>query len=275
MKKNILLFFLCLFTFQSIAQNDLVQSEWVVKPKIIDGYIDDSRKPYNLYDSNSKIFFRVANDSANIYLSFKISDKFEQMKVLKSGMVVSLSSKGIKKRKASISYPLADSNEGLLPEIQPQMTNRKDVKKLHDELRIKKPLLELSGFTTENGLIEVDPSSFVYVGIDWDDKEILYYDIIIPFTEFFGDRIANKDLKSPLTLRVVVNSMKGPSIESGNRPEGKPDGGRRGGGMKPGGGNGSGGSTGVRSEMGSRRGQNNSMFSRQVFEQKFKLTTKH
>jgi hypothetical protein len=274
MKKNIILFSFCLLASQSFAQEDLVNSEWVVKPRIVDGYITDSRKPYNLYDSNSKIFFRVANDSSNIYLSFKVSDKFEQMKVLKSGMVVILSSKGTKKRKASINYPLADSKDASLPESQPQLTKKKDPKKLHDELKVKKYLLELSGFATENGLIEVDPNSFVYVGIDWDDKETMYYDIIIPFTEFFGDNIANKDLTSPLTLKVVINSMKRPSLESGNRPEGKPADGR-GGGMRPGGGMGpGGGSVGIRPEMGNRGGQNNSMFSKQVFEQKFKLAIK-
>jgi hypothetical protein len=274
MKKNILLFVLCLFGFHSFAQDEVVPSEWAEKPKIVDGNKADCRTPFTLYDSSTRIFFKVANDSANIYLSFKISDKFEQMKVLKSGMVVGLTSKGDKKRKASIRYPLADGNDDSSPETQPQLMKKQDVKKLRDEVKLKKSLLELEGFTSENGLVSVDSNSFVHVGIDWDDKEVMYYDITIPFTEFFGDKFVANDLMSILTLKVKVNAMKGPDLAGSNRPQGMPEGGMKGGGMRPGGGMGPGGGSGsIKMDRGMQGAQNGStMFSLQEFKQKFRLT---
>jgi len=274
MKKNILLLALCVFGFQSFAQDEVVPSEWAEKPKIIDGNIADCRTPFTLYDSSTRIFFKIANDSTNIYLSFKVSDKFEQMKVLKSGMVVSLTSKGDKKRKASVSYPLADGNDESAPEVQPQLTKKQDVKKLRDEVKLKKSLLELKGFTSENGLVSVDSNSFVHVGIDWDDKEVMYYDITIPFTEFFGDKFVAGDLMSNLMLKVKVNAMKGSNPAGSNRPQGIPEGGMKGGGMRPGGGMGPGGGSGsIKMDRGTQEAQNgNTMFLSQEFKQRFKLT---
>ncbi|NVO09246.1 MAG: hypothetical protein HXX16_04715 [Bacteroidales bacterium] len=284
MKTNYLLVVLCLIGLRSIAQSDITISEWTVKPKIVNGNIaeSESRILYNLYDSNTNMFFRIANDSNNIYLSFKITDKFEQLKILKSGMVVNLSSKGTKKIKTSISYPLPNNNEDPSTEIEPQLMRKQDVNKLRNEFKFKKSFLKLKGFATENGFISVDPNSFVFVGIDWNDKQEMYYDIIIPFTEYFGDNFVEKDLMSVLNLKVEVNEMNRPNLAGNNRPQGMPEGGSEGGGMRPGGGMrgggrmGSGGHNrrGMRSEEGMGGSNSNKKFSSQKFTQKFKLTIK-
>ena len=281
---------LLLASLNVASQDDITVSERVntqTKLEVNSPFVND----LPLYDSDTKLYFKIANDSTKLYLCFKVSDRFQQQKILRSGMVVTLFSKGAKKHKVSINYPLPDDEKDMIFDNSPLPLSRKNEKKHQRDLLLKKNKVELKGFATENGLIEVDPTSFVYLGIDFDSKESMFYEIIIPYTEYFGDNYTPKDLLSEFKLEVKINALPKLDSQPNGLPQGRgggPNGGGsgHGGGMGPGGGSGTGEGMGPSGGMPSGGGVPGDMgpsgdmqdfqktTSEQKFKQKFKLNTK-
>jgi hypothetical protein len=293
MKAKILFFSLCLISFQAIAQKSMISSGWVSLPIVADGVAVEWEQPFNLFDSDSEIYYRIANDSTNLYLCFQISDIDEQMKIITSGMQISLASKGTKKREASIGFPLVDNNQTVMADPQLSINEKPDLVSIRENLKLNKTLMEIQGFSTPDGLASINLKNTINVGIDWSNNDTMYYEVSIPFKEFFGVDYISKDLLSVITLNVKIKAIKEPENNGGNELSTNPGGGMNsgegmapgGGGMMPGGGNGGGMMSGEGMGGGGRGSLNgsfrsgeglpvNRMFTAQKFKQKFILTIK-
>src|SRR3954468_760069 len=105
MKKLILSFIL--LSGISFAQVDVATAKWKSN-MVVDGSASDWKLPLSFYNSETKLFFGIGNDSANLYLSFQSNDEGNQVKINCAGMSISLFSKGKNKCDATINFPLTD-----------------------------------------------------------------------------------------------------------------------------------------------------------------------
>ena len=72
----------------------------------IDGSPDEWPQPFNFYNGETKLQYRIANDSSNIYVCFKVTDEPAQMKMMRAGINVWIDPKGKKKETTRIGFPM-------------------------------------------------------------------------------------------------------------------------------------------------------------------------
>src|ERR1700755_2334652 len=117
--KNIFCFLMpALITLQVNAQ-EVTTAKWMQQPVVVDGNAGEWGE-LNLYDEDTKLFFAIGNDSNNIYLCFENTDQANQMKMMRAGMKISLTTKGKNKHDATIEFPLPQSRQ---TQAQPQFTD--------------------------------------------------------------------------------------------------------------------------------------------------------
>ncbi len=231
------------------AQSDVATAKWMQQPVKVDGKLAEWQQPLNFYDSDTKLLFDIANDSNNIYLCFESKEEIDQMKLMRAGMKITLSTKGKSKHEASVMYPLSQSNS-------PQSAANKAVdtanepmseaQRVHDLSSFRAHFLQqhttmkVQGFATVNGDIPVTDTSGITAAINWDNESNLVYEIAIPKKEFWGADFAAKEALGDITLSVEINglprsSSPGGETRSGGYHEGGGMHGMHGEGMKGGG----------------------------------------
>ncbi|MEQ9168564.1 MAG: hypothetical protein RLO12_20060, partial [Fulvivirga sp.] len=101
-----------LLTTLVYGQKKVSMSKWQDKPIVVDGELEEwsnglsPMKEGIYYDKTTKLAYAVSNDEKNIYLFFRIVDQTMQMKVLKTGLLVSIDTTGKMKKSPSINYPI-------------------------------------------------------------------------------------------------------------------------------------------------------------------------
>ena len=180
-------------------------STWKNSVKI-DGEANEWSKPLRFYDAETKLFFSFTNDSSNLFLCFQSNDKRNQVKIHMAGMKVSINTKGKEKHKTSISYPLTDSKlnfarEELNEEVEP------DIDRLKNQFKLQNTNMLLSGFATQNGTYPIKDSVGIHADLNWNERNIMTYELAIPLKELFGVNYTAKDLTTVITLIVEVNAV--------------------------------------------------------------------
>jgi hypothetical protein len=189
----------------------------------VDG--DDSEwGSLNLYDDETQLNFAIANDSNNIYLCFATASQAAEMKLMRAGMKITLTTKGKPKHEASIQYPLMQTK-------QPDVKSPTDNKSMNDSS--ERPVfnketfrqsyiahhatMQVDGFTNINGEVPVKNAA-VQAAINWDTASNLIYEVAISKKEFFGAGYTPKDDKNDITLNVELNGI--PHSETGDAKSG-------------------------------------------------------
>lgn len=234
MKQFLLLSLLPLICMRSFSQD-------VATPKFmhvnVDGKTDDWGS-LNFYDDQTQLNFGLANDSNNIYLCFQTMNQPAEMKIIRAGMKIILSTKGKSKHEASIIFPLPSDKHGLFTDS----TQTKDISNIGGRVFNKETFrqnfianhstMQVNGFTHANGLVPINDSD-IQVAVNWDTASNLIYEVSIAKKEFLGDNFSAKDIADEITLNVEVNGI--PHAETGNN-HAYHGGGFQGGGMRGGGG---------------------------------------
>lgn len=231
-----IIFFLTAFTFIYTTGNlfaqDIAKSARVSSPIKIDGDPQEWTQPLRYYDVSTKLSFAVTNDDRNIYICFQTADELNQVKIMRAGMSVSLSPKGM--HKVSINFPLQEDTAN----SQSRDNNRQpgfDRTNSRNNFLQHHTMMEVNGFTTRKGMIAINDSSGINTAINWDAANKLTYEIAIPLKELFGADFTAAELSKDITLHVEINAVKkkdGPGAGDENSGyAGKGSGGRGGGRM--------------------------------------------
>lgn len=139
--------FLCLGATQLLAQKER-DSYQPVEPIVVDGLTEEWKTDW-LLDPDGKFLYNVANDAENIYWRIKISDDLTQQKIALYGLFIKFDSKGKKRGKLGIKYPVGKDPVELkkAPEPLPQdLAGRTLAKKL---LLTDVDVLELLGLSKD------------------------------------------------------------------------------------------------------------------------------
>jgi len=190
------------------AQDDAPVSQWINSPVKIDGNPAEWHKPLRFYDSNTKLFYAFANDGKNLYICFQAPDEMNQQKIMHAGMKISLISRTSDKHKVSVSFPLAQQYVPVKQPAGEDSTEKKFQKKnMKNNFLVQNTVMEVKGFTDRNGIIATNDSSGINTAINWDEGNILTYEISVPFAEFYGTGYTSTDLTKYITMDVEINAV--------------------------------------------------------------------
>ena len=230
MIRNIPAIILLFFSTLAFAQDDVIKSSWTSSPVKIDGMPQEWKLPLRYYDAGTKLFFAFANDDKNLYLCFQAPDEMNQVKIMRAGMEIYLSTKG--KHKVSVTFPLADQSEPAPSQNDNGDRQNTDRKTRRTSFILQNTMMDVKGFETRNGLIPINDTSGINAAINWDENDKLTYEVAIPLKEWFGINYTDADISKDISLDIVINAVKRQVHPggSGNSFSGKGRGGRMGGG---------------------------------------------
>lgn len=248
---------------------------WQAASIEIDGKIGDWHGNLKNYDKSIRTRYEFRNDSTNLYLAFEILDQNTQVKTITSGIQIRVFMKRKPKINATIQLPILTNQL-----MKMGHTFKPNFSDLKDAYQLGNYPIDLAGFKFSNGIIypkgKEDRISFA---CQWNEANILVYEICIPLKEIFGAAYDFGSLsRSKISIETKLLAKKHPSKHEGMQQSGGTGSGRGGmsgaGGRSGGMGRGMGGgqSRGM-GASGERRGQGQSMMlQEQSFIKKFKLS---
>ena len=220
------------------AQSDVPVARWMKNP-MVDG-INTEWGSLNFYDDYTKLSFAIGCDSNNIYLCFESQEGRDQMKLMRAGMKVSLTTKGKPKHNASILFPLPQSRQPQQPATDSNSNSAGNQQQPHNAASFREhyilihSVMDVSGLASVDGEVPVKDSPYIKAAINWDSASNLFYELAISKKEFFGSSYTAKDELSDIILSVEVNALshsdagddnKNPVYYNGKAPQGNLQGG--------------------------------------------------
>lgn len=200
------------YALMSQAQKNTLSSLWRDSVITINGNPNDWDQPFRYYDSKARIQYSVVNDATNLYISLKTMDDKAEMKILRTGMEVTLNATGKKKELATVQYPLPGDTK--LQWIQDpadaehQQLERPDLKRLKEEYALSEKKMKLVGFKDIPAeIIPIENQYGIEIAIGWDKDNIFTYELKVPFKIFYKEALAAADTLQPISIEVKVNSF--------------------------------------------------------------------
>ncbi len=254
MKKIISVFFV-MALFISCSHKIYNSSSWQKNKITVDGYIPEWPNPLRFYDQESGINYSISNDLQNLYFCCSVSNDFLQTKILRSGLEFGIDTIGKKSFSVSIKYPFnnasdTDPRNNIAPQSGTGSTNGERAPRSSFKLKLIAEANEilLTGFKPYLGKfvsLSVLNTTGISAAIKIDDRGIMNYEAVIPFSTFYKKELTASDSSRVFNFQIKVNQL----ANSGNGSSG----GNRGGGMR-GGGMGSGMGMGMGGGMGGGMG---------------------
>ncbi len=237
-----------------------------------DGLLNEWPDDRFTIDKESNIAYAVDNDSHNLYLALKVSNRGEQVKISRMGMKLYVDMKGKKKESRGIEFPVKGENGGFRMENNTggtqndQQENRQDAARMKAMFRLSAVTMKLFGFegqADEQGLVRDGSANIAF---NWDSTNTLGIEYIILLALFHEDM--NDLNQRSVSIGWKINGMDASSF-SGN--SNNFSGGEGGGGGFRGGRGGGGGGGGFRGGRSGNNSGGNQEFDRDKFmkEQEF------
>ena len=140
-----------------------------------------------------------------------------RMKILRSGLILSIDTTGKRRLSIEINYPMQS-----LVESRPT-GQRPDKAEMKNQFRMINQSMNVSGLHQGNGLIPTRNENGLAVCLDWDANDNLIYEISIPVRTFWKSEISQEDVLKVLSLNITIPALQRPG------GAGRPGGGRPGG----------------------------------------------
>ncbi|SHN23764.1 hypothetical protein [Mucilaginibacter sp. OK098] len=215
---------------------------------VIDGSIKEWGDSLRYYNTEKRINYALANDKDNLYMAIRVNDRSEQARILRAGITLSINTKGKKKESYSITFPLNTS--GNSTPLNLQKDDNGDISKQDHDALMQAVLTVLRGIKVEGfkdiegDMITTSNTYGIKTAIDYDDKDYLICEAVIPLKLFHADDAS----KTEWAFNFKINGITRPATPEGEGQEGGRGG--RGGGGGGRGGRGGGGGRGGRGGAG-------------------------
>ncbi|MBN2519106.1 MAG: hypothetical protein JXB17_01260 [Bacteroidales bacterium] len=277
MKKKLkLLAFSLMATFTCCqAANDTLR--WQSEKITVDGYNSEWGSTLQYYDAETKLLYDMRNDSTNLYMTFETPDKMMQMKLMQVGFKISFKIKTKPKIVASIVFPKLPENAFKKEDIQ--TSNRPNSSFIKEKFLIYNDPATIEGFLYSFGSIfkENPNEDEILFSINWDNSDVMIYELKIPLREFYGDDFKFSEItQNDISLQAEIEALEETDM-SGGMPRGDMKSSSPGGRMPPSGGM-HGGSMGGPPGGMNQPPRNNQkimpLFQKQSFSHKFNLSGK-
>jgi hypothetical protein len=204
---------LCLMLCSCRSNEEIVShARWQPAPIVADGFANEWEIPLQYYSKGGKVGCAVANDHSNLYICIRSSDQETRMKMIRSGMTVSIDTSGKKTNLFSVNYPLAKEGVQHSREDMKAMMNKEtkvsDFPSRKQHILQDQKIMRLSGFmNTQNGENPLKTPSGLSVCMNLDSFDVFTYEAVIPFKTFYKEQLSSTDTSSVLTIYITVNGM--------------------------------------------------------------------
>ncbi len=290
MKTAIRFVFFAFLCFSTTAFAQLSSSKWQSNPMNIDGNDSDWETMPRFFNSEASVQYEVRNDTKNLYIILKSSNRSTQMQLLRAGFSVKIKTNSPSFLKSEITFFPSQMNNFPFMGAKNENQNHLIEKSAFDSIKILKDSASLNGFLHTSGIItsQDQEKNNICFAKNRENHEQIVYEIQIPLRELFEDDYSLADItQTALQLQVVINELSKNSMKEmiGRTGKGMHEGMRRGemggelgdqmGGRMRGGDMQMGGGMGRTPEM--QRNMNNESdfsMSRKNFNIKFTLATK-
>lgn len=208
--------FLFLFVIIS-CQKVVVASYYSDTTLVIDGILNDWNIAGFEHDKETTFDFGIKNDDNNIYLAIKIADQAIQIKAMRMGMKLFIDTKGKKKEKTGIEFPIPKGNNfsGRSGDRSENGQNEKP-----DPVQIRRSLASnlvnyksfgMLGLEDNEYSIQTDENPMI--AFNWDENNVMFLEYKIPAT-FLGGM---ETLKThTISLGFLINGIEMPQSSGGS-----------------------------------------------------------
>ena len=225
---------LTLIVVSQYAQAQDVHSLKLNNTVTIDGSPEEWPQPFNFYNGETKLQYRIANDTSNIYVCFKVTDEPAQMKMMRAGINVWLDPKGKKKEVVGINFPMKQERgsageEGHLQaenrgQVPGQSYQKHDFKNFKARAAASQITMKVKGFLGVTDQVTGIKNGFgILAAFNWDSLDILCIEYQIPIAMVLGHRLSATDTLKPLGIGFVVNALEASSSWGGGEHHGNAD----------------------------------------------------
>ncbi len=192
------------------GQNEVSYARYAKDSVVVNGHSDEWQKPFNFYDSNTGFYFSISNNAQYLFLCFETSNPMNQLKIIKTGLSVSLSTKGKNKKNTIINFPLPDKN---LAANHP--AGNMDMLTLRTDFFLNQTEAQTLGFSSVNGTILLNNDK-ISIGANWDKENNMVFEYKISLKEIFGNDFDFKSNKEQVQLKAEINGLPKKNIANMN-----------------------------------------------------------
>jgi YD repeat-containing protein len=208
----------------------------------IDGEIKEWGDSLRYFNTEKQLNYALANDKDNLYMAIKITERSEQIRVIKAGITFSIDPKGKKKETYSITFPANTQAETV---VKPQINDLGPVTEAQRSELEQQKLTTLRGIKVEGfkdiegDMITTSNTYGIKTALNYDDAGNLVCEAAIPLSFFHDDN----PTKNEWAFNFKINGIKKSAPKSVDGDPGSQSGGKggRGGGSGGFGGGGGGG----------------------------------
>lgn len=186
------------------SAQDSEPNKWAPANIKIDGQATEWPKPLQFYNNVTKLFYTIANDKENIYVIVSIPDPQSQMKIMRSGLTVSLNPSGKKKGGAAITFPLTENVNTGAPDV-PEASRALIAGELKKQILANLKEIKVDGFDSiPNGNIPVQNTFGILSAASYEASGNLVCELAIPL-KVLGIPAGSEQ---PIAYHFKVNAMK-------------------------------------------------------------------
>lgn len=213
MKMKINLLFICyMITFLAVptkvwAQKkaEVIKTKWAESPMLIDGILSDWTDSLDLYSSETKLYYSIANDQENIYIAVKNTSAENLSKILARGISFTANYERNKKNPPTITFPILDRTPGK-KQIE---TEEPDPKEIQRRIISKIKEIRVEGFDElVDGGISLYNTYGIKAAMSFDENNDMIQELAIPLS-LLGIKFESIDL---ITYRIRVNGFQGTAM---------------------------------------------------------------
>lgn len=237
MKKLTIILLVLFKVNSSMGQSSkrIAPSDICTETIIIDGSTSEWPQNLKYFDKTIGLSYSICNDSANLFLVFRVMNPMIQKKILRTGIIIGLDTSGSKKIHCRINYPINSVNRN-----NNQFSNQNtDFNLIKSEFLMQPHLMDIEGFINNNGQQFTQSLNGIAVSLNWENDDMIY-EIQIPLNSFYKIPTKLFSERKALTLTVIVPAIERPQLQGGggfgsggSRPAGINGGERPGGGGPP------------------------------------------
>jgi hypothetical protein len=167
------------------------------------------KSPLRFYDTNTRLQYSICNDTKNIYIYIKATEKMAQLKILRSGLLLKIDTLGKHTYQKTLLYPII-GKKGAKPV---PMISEKDWDVFVSRFSYDHSFMKITGFPSYiDDEIPIKNENGISVSITWDRFDVLLYKATIPFSQIISTRksVSDSTMKIGFSfyLKALVDAAK-------------------------------------------------------------------
>lgn len=179
-------------------------NKWAPANMKVDGQATEWPKPLQFYNNVTKLFYTIANDKENIYVIVSVPDPQSQMKIMRSGITISLNPTGKKKGGAAVTFPITENVSTGAPDV-PEASRALIAGELKKQILANLKDIKVDGFDSiPNGNISVRNTFGIQTAASYEASGNLVCELAIPL-KMLGITTLTEQ---PIAYHFKVNAMK-------------------------------------------------------------------